>query len=52
METTKIIIGNYKNKDVIEYNMKNDNGIKVSILNFGGIITRIMTPDRNGNLEI
>lgn len=51
MEATKMIIGNYKSKDVIEYNMKNDNGIKVSILNFGGIITRIMTPDRNGNLE-
>lgn len=44
-------VGVYKNNDVIEYTMKNNAGIEISILNLGGIITRIITPDRDGNLE-
>lgn len=31
--------------------MKNGNGIEVSCLNYGGIITKIITPDRKGNYE-
>ena len=51
MELIKEVIGNYKNKEVIEYTMRNNNGIEVGVLNFGGIIRKIMTPDKNGNLE-
>lgn len=51
MEITKSLIGTLKNREVVEYNLKNNNGIEVSILNLGGIVTRIMTPDKNGNLE-
>ena len=34
-----------------EFTLINDNGMSVSILDFGGIITQIWTPDRNGTLE-
>lgn len=51
MKINKNIIGNFKDREVVEYNLKNNNGIEVSILNLGGIITRIMTPDNKGNFE-
>ncbi|MEH7250877.1 aldose epimerase family protein [Neobacillus niacini] len=34
-----------------EYTLSNDLGMRVSVLDFGGIITKIMVPDRNGNIE-
>lgn len=34
-----------------EFTLINDHGMEVSILDFGGIITRAMTPDRDGKLE-
>lgn len=35
----------------IEYTLKNDNGMQVKILNYGGIITEILVPDKDGKLE-
>ncbi|OZU88301.1 galactose-1-epimerase [Virgibacillus indicus] len=34
-----------------EFTLTNNQGMTVSALNYGGIITRILVPDRNGNLE-
>lgn len=34
-----------------EFNLINDNGMSVSILNYGGIITKIMVPDKAGKVE-
>lgn len=34
-----------------EYTLTNDNGMTVSFLDFGGIITEISTPDKTGKLE-
>ncbi|WP_156290647.1 aldose epimerase family protein [Oceanobacillus salinisoli] len=42
----KTILGKWK-----EYTLKNDMGMSVSILNYGGIITKMMVPDRNGKKE-
>ena len=36
---------------VYEYTLKNDNNVEVTVLNLGGIITGIYTPDKNGTLE-
>lgn len=39
--------GNFDAIPVTEYTITNPNGMEVSILNYGGTVTRILTPDRN-----
>lgn len=34
---------------VTEYSLDNANGMQVSIINYGGIVTRLTAPDRDGN---
>ncbi len=34
-----------------QFDLRNDNGMIISLLNYGGIITRIIAPDRDGNAE-
>ncbi|CDO03725.1 Aldose 1-epimerase precursor [Oceanobacillus picturae] len=34
-----------------EYTLTNDHGMQVNVLNFGGIITKMLIPDKAGNLE-
>lgn len=34
-----------------QYQLTNDNGMSVTFLNYGGIITNISTPDKNGQAE-
>ncbi|HEY9187963.1 MAG TPA: aldose epimerase family protein [Ignavibacteria bacterium] len=41
----------YNNEDVYLFSLKNNNGIEVKITNYGGIITSIITPDKNGNFS-
>ena len=38
-------------EQVTEYTMTNRDGASVSILDFGGIVTRILVPDRDGKLD-
>lgn len=43
--------GNVGGKDVRRYTLKNGHGVEVEIANYGGIITSIKAPDKNGNFE-
>jgi aldose 1-epimerase len=38
-------------REVTLYTLTNGNGIVMSVMNYGGIITHLITPDRNGNKE-
>lgn len=37
--------------EVKEYTLKNDQGVEVKIINYGGTITSLKVPDKDGNLE-
>ncbi|MBX7322612.1 galactose mutarotase [Clostridium chauvoei] len=38
-------------KDIISYEIRNSKGFGINVLNYGGIITDVIVPDKNGNLE-
>jgi aldose 1-epimerase len=42
--------GNYFSAPVIEYTLTNSSGMQAGILNYGGTITKLITPDRNGKM--
>lgn len=49
---SKIKFGNLPDgRDVAKFTLRNQAGMEVDIINFGGIITRWTAPDRNGNFE-
>ncbi|WP_455550060.1 aldose epimerase family protein, partial [Chryseobacterium contaminans] len=40
-----------KGDSIKKYTLTNKNGMKVEVINFGGIITSLTAPDRNGKYE-
>ncbi|HYW94260.1 MAG TPA: aldose epimerase family protein [Bacteroidales bacterium] len=38
-------------RDIDQFTLENDQGMVVKIINYGGIITNIMVPDKNGDLH-
>ncbi len=49
--TSRVFGATADGRAVVEYILMNENGTEVRILNYGGIITSIKTPDRDGALE-
>lgn len=47
---TEKAFGEFEGKPVTEYTLTNNGGMQVSIINYGGTITRIVTPDREGTI--
>ena len=47
---TKAPFGIYDNQPVTEYTLTNESGMLVSILNYGGTVTKLMVPDKNGEM--
>lgn len=43
--------GSFENHEIAQYTITNPSGMQVSILNYGGIVTGIITPDKDGNKE-
>ncbi|MCF8243057.1 MAG: galactose mutarotase [Melioribacteraceae bacterium] len=50
MKIEKEVFGEYEGQPVYLYTLTNDNGMKVSITNYGGIVQKIIVPDKDGNL--
>lgn len=42
---------NKEGKKVTKYTLKNNNGMEVSFLDLGAVITSIIVPDKNGVFE-
>lgn len=50
MKISKSIFGKLPDgKVVYQFTLHNDKGVEVSIINYGAIITSVVTPDKNGN---
>jgi aldose 1-epimerase len=47
---TETPFGNFEGKPVTEYTLTNTNGVQVGIINYGGTITKILVPDRKGEM--
>src|SRR5882757_8303240 len=46
---TETRFGEADGKEITEYTLTNASGMQVSIINYGGTVTKIITPDKNGN---
>jgi aldose 1-epimerase len=42
--------GNYEGQAITEYTLTNANGMQLSIINYGGTITKLTAPDKNGTM--
>lgn len=52
MRITKEFYGNDTEGNQVDlYSLENDNGLIIKITNYGGIITHIFHPDKNGNVD-
>ncbi|MFZ1783750.1 MAG: aldose epimerase family protein [Ferruginibacter sp.] len=47
-EITITLFGEFENKPVSAYQISNNNGMQVELINYGATITKIITPDRAG----
>ena len=51
MEIKKEVFGILNNEEIYEYTLKNSHDLSLSVISYGGIITKIKMPDRNGIVE-
>lgn len=51
MEIKKEVFGGLNNEEIYEYTLKNSHNLSLSIISYGGIITKIKMPDRYGIIE-
>jgi len=51
MNMKKIQFGKVDGKQVFEFTLTNKYGVEVKILNYGGIVTQLWIPDKNGYLQ-
>jgi aldose 1-epimerase len=43
--------GEIEGKEVVQYQLKNKNGLSASIITYGAILTNLLCPDKDGNLS-
>jgi aldose 1-epimerase len=49
MQIAKTYFGHHDGQEIFLFTLKNINGMQVKITNYGGIITEILVPDKNGD---
>ena len=45
---TEKSFGSYEGKPVTEYTLTNESGMELSVINYGGTVTRLLVPDKEG----
>ncbi|OQX80962.1 MAG: galactose-1-epimerase [Bacteroidetes bacterium 4484_276] len=51
MNIKKNLYGDVDGKKVFQFTLTNENGMIVKLINYGGIVTHLLTPDKEGKLE-
>ena len=51
MKVSETILGQAHGKDVVAYTLTNPNGISLTAMTYGAMITELMMPDKNGKSE-
>lgn len=51
MNITKTPFGQVDGKEVFQFTLENNGNMKVSIINYGGIITSLLVPDQTGKID-
>jgi len=51
MNLTKELYGEVDGKEIFQFTLKNENGMTVKLINYGGIVTHLLVPDKNGKTE-
>src|ERR1700732_2949656 len=51
MQVIQDFFGEINNMPVHSFTLVNDKGMEISAINYGCIITKILTPDKDGNVE-
>lgn len=51
MKIETLNFGTFNGEKIFLYSLENSNGVRVKITNYGGIVTSIIVPDREGNFE-
>ena len=51
VEVSQEIWGQYQGQDILRFTLENQQGMQVSVTNWGAYVTSMIVPDRNGTLE-
>jgi aldose 1-epimerase len=51
MNLKKELYGKVDGKEVFQFNLTNENGMTVKLINYGGIVSHLLVPDKNGKTE-
>jgi len=51
MNLKKELYGKVDGKEVFQFTLSNENGMTLKLINYGGIVTHLLVPDKNGKTE-
>ncbi|NNF34247.1 MAG: galactose mutarotase [Saprospiraceae bacterium] len=51
MKVSRKLFGNISGQQIYQYILSNDNGMELKVINYGGIVTHLLVPDKEGNIK-